>query len=186
MIARLALAFFLLATAAVEAQQPPPTVPPVVTRDAFGEELVLPPRTVIFRKGSANWDEGWEKVRAAFQAVRTAAERAGVKVNGQPLLIYRATDDDGFEFEAALPIEAAPAQAPGGEISVGPAPTGRALKFVHRGAFDGMETTYESIANYIEGKGLTAEELFIEEFVTDPLTSKQDALVINVYVPLKK
>ncbi len=106
--------------------------------------------------------------------------------NGQPLLIYRATDDDGFEFEAALPIEAAPAQAPGGEISVGPAPTGRALKFVHRGAFDGMETTYESIANYIEGKGLTAEELFIEEFVTDPLTSKQDALVINVYVPLKK
>ena len=182
MIARLALAFFLLASAAVEAQQPPP----VVTRDAFGEELVLPARTVIFRKGSANWDEGWEKVRAAFQAVRTAAEKAGVKVNGEPLLIYRATDDDGFEFEAALPIEAPPAAAPGGDISVGPAPTGRAVKFVHRGAFDGMEMTYESIANYIESKGLTAEELFIEEFVTDPLTTKQDALVINVYVPLKK
>jgi effector-binding domain-containing protein len=185
MIARLALAFLLLATAA-QAQQAPPAVPPVVTRDAFGEEFVLPPRTVIFRKGSANWDEGWEKVRAAFQAVRTAAEKAGVKINGQPLLIYRATDDDGFEFEAALPIEAAPVPPPGGEIAVGPAPTGRALKFVHRGAFDGMETTYESIANYIEGKGLTAEELFIEEFVTDPSTAKQDALVINVYVPLKK
>ena len=189
MIARLALAFFLLATAA-EAQQPPPsvpqTVPPVVTRDAFGEEFVLPLRTVIFRKGSANWDEGWEKVREAFQAVSAAAGRVGAKVNGHALLIYRATDDDGFEFEAALPIEAAPVPPPGGEISVGPAPTGRALKFVHRGAFDGMETTYESIANYIEGKGLTAEDLFIEEFVTDPLTTKQDELVINVYVPLKK
>ncbi len=185
MIARFALAFLLLATAA-QAQQPPSAVPPVVTRDAFGEELELPARTVIFRKGSANWDESWEKVRAAFQAVRAAAEKAGVKINGQPLLIYRATDDDGFEFEAALPIEAAPAQAPGGEIAVGPAPTGRALKFVHRGAFDGMETTYELIANYIEGKGLVAEELFIEEFVTDPLTAKQEALVINVYVPLKK
>ncbi len=187
MILRLALACGLVALAtAASAQQPAPPAgpPPVVTRDAFGEETTLPARTVIFKKGSAKWESAWETVVAAFTAVRASADRLGLKVNGSAFLIYRSTDDEGFEFEAAFPIEAAPASPPGGDIQIGPAPAGKALKFVHRGAFDGMETMYESIANLLDAKGLPAEDLFIEEFVTDPLSTKPDALVINVYVPL--
>jgi effector-binding domain-containing protein len=186
MIARLVLALVLIAAAtAAPAQQPPAGPPPVVTRDAFGEEIMLPARTMIFKKGTAKWDQAWPTVVEAFKAVRAAVDKVGAKVNGPAFLIYQATDDDGFEFEAGFPVEAAPATAPGGDIQVGPAPAGPALKFVHRGAFDGMETLYESIANLLDAKGLPSEESFIEEFVTDPLTAKPDALVINVYVPVK-
>lgn len=187
MIFRLLLASILIAwSTAVSAQQPAPAAPSVVTRDAFGEETTLPARVAIFKKGTGKWDSAWETVVAAFKTVRAAADRVGAKVNGPAFLIYQATDDEGFEFEAALPIEAAPATAPGGDILVGPAPTGKALKFVHRGAFDAMETFYESIANLLESKGLPSDDPFIEEFVTDPLTAKPGELVINVYVPVKK
>ena len=34
-------------------------------------------------------------------------------------------------------------------------------------------------------KKLEAKDTFIEEYITDPLKTAEDKLVINVYVPLK-
>jgi effector-binding domain-containing protein len=190
MIARIALASLMFVVPGLAFGQqpkgPPAGPPPVVTRDAIGEEITLPARPVLFRRGTAEWEEAWDKVRDAFRAVRAEAERLKLKVTGAPLLIYRATDDDGFDFEAALPIEAPPAGSPGAEFTVGPAPEGPALKFVHRGAFASLENTYEMIGSFIEAKGLETEELAVEEYISDPLTAKPDAVEVNVYVPLKR
>jgi effector-binding domain-containing protein len=101
------------------------------------------------------------------------------------MTIYTETDDAGFSFNAAVPIAAAPANPPKGDIAVGPAPTGNALKFVHRGSYDAMDSTYEAITNYLDDKHLEARDLFIEEYVTDPVKTNAENLVVNVFVPLK-
>ncbi len=101
------------------------------------------------------------------------------------MTIYTQTDDKGFSFKAAMPIAAAPANPPKGDIAVGPAPTGKALKFVHRGSYDAMDSTYEAITNYLDDKHLEATDLFIEEYVTDPVKTDPDSLVVNVFVPVK-
>jgi hypothetical protein len=36
-----------------------------------------------------------------------------------------------------------------------------------------------------DDKKLEAKDTFIEEYITDPLKTAEDRLVINVYVPLK-
>jgi effector-binding domain-containing protein len=59
------------------------------------------------------------------------------------------------------------------------------LKFVHRGSYDSMDTTYEAITNFLDTKQLEALETFIEEYETDPLTTAEDQLIINVLVPIK-
>jgi effector-binding domain-containing protein len=64
-------------------------------------------------------------------------------------------------------------------------PAGKALKFVHRGSYDAMDSTYEAITNYLDEKQLEAKDLFIEQYMKDPLTTPEDDLVIEVYVPLK-
>ena len=46
-------------------------------------------------------------------------------------------------------------------------------------------TTYEAITNYLDDKQLEAKDLFIEEYVTDPVTTPEDKLVVNIYVPIK-
>ena len=84
-----------------------------------------------------------------------------------------------------MPVAAEPANPPKGDISVGKSPAGRMLKFVHRGSYDSMDTTYEAITNYLDSKQLEAEDLFVEEYVTDPLKTPEDQLVINVFVPVK-
>ena len=101
------------------------------------------------------------------------------------MTIFTATDDTGFEYEAAIPIAEAPKNPPHGDIAMGQSPAGQALKFVHRGSYDDLDNTYEAITNYLDDKRLEAKDMFIEEYVTDPVTADQGKLVVNVYVLIK-
>ncbi len=178
-----ALLVFACASAVAQTPAAPPTV---VTRDAFGEEVTFPSRIVLFRAGEAGWDEGWATLVEAFRDLRAAADKLGLKAIGAGLVIYRGTSDDGFKFEVALPVEGAPSAPPADGFALAPGPSGKALKFVHRGSFDTLDSSYELILNYIDTQKLNAADLAIEEYTTDPVTTKPEDIVINIYMPLKE
>ena len=169
--------------------QPAPAMPaspsPLQPGDAFGEPVALAPRTIIYLKGHTNWDAAFDTLLDTFKSLNEYLDKQGIKPYGPSMTIYTQTDDTGFQFKAAVPIAAVPADPPKGDIAVGEAPSGQALKFVHRGSYDAMDSTYEAITNYLEDKGLDAKDLFIEEYATDPVKSDPDKLVINVFVPVK-
>jgi effector-binding domain-containing protein len=100
------------------------------------------------------------------------------------MIVYTSTDDTGFTYLAEIPVDQDPKNLTKG-MSIGKSPEGNALKFVHRGSYDNMDNTYEAITNHLDDKKLEAKDTFIEEYITDPLTTAEDKLVINVYVPLK-
>jgi effector-binding domain-containing protein len=81
-------------------------------------------------------------------------------------------------------VAEAPASLTEGNIAVGETPAGRALKFVHRGTYDEVDSTYEAITNYLDDKDIEAKDAFIEEYVSD-LASGPDNMVINILVPVK-
>lgn len=171
-----------------QAEPPPPPAPqaqPAQPADPFGEEIQLAAKKIIFFKGTANWDSAYETLVDSFKTVAGFMEKEGIKAAGPPMTIYITTDDTGFEYRAAVPIVEAPASPPRGDIEVGESPSGKMLKFVHRGSYDAMDNTYEAITNFLDSKQMEARETFIEEYVTDPLTTAEDQLVINVLVPVK-
>ena len=90
----------------------------------------------------------------------------------------------GTRLLAEIPVDQAPKDLDK-NMSIGKSPEGKALKFVHRGSYDNMDNTYEAITNHLDDKKLEAKDTFIEEYITDPLKTAEDKLVINVYVPLK-
>jgi effector-binding domain-containing protein len=165
---------------------PGEAAPPAASGDAFGEEVTLTAKPIIYMKGSANWDTAFETLVDSFKSIYTYLEKQGIKPDGAPMTIYTSTDDTGFQFQAAVPVAAEPANPPQGDIAVGKSPGGKVLKFVHRGSYDSMDSTYEAITNFLDTKSLEAEDLFFEEYVTDPLKTPEDKLVINVFVPVKK
>lgn len=186
LIAMLALAAAPPAWAQRNAPPPPSAPSPAQTPgDPFGEELTLTPLTIIFMKGNSTWDTALDTLVDAFKSVYAYLDKQGLKRTGPSMTIYTQADDTGFQFQAAVPIAEAPADAPKGDISVGTSPGGRALKFVHRGSYDSMDTTYEAITNYLDEKRLEAQDLFIEEYATDPVTTPEDKFVVTVYVPIK-
>ena len=163
----------------------PPSPSPLQPGDAFGEPVTLPERTIVYLKGHSNWDTAFDTLVDAFKSLHEYLDKQDVKTTGPAITIYTQTDDTGFSFQAALPVAQAPKDAPKGDIAVGQTPSGRALKFVHRGSYDAMDSTYEAITNYLDDKQLEAKDLFIEEYRTDPVTTPEDKLVIDVYVPIR-
>ena len=153
--------------------------------DPHGEEVTLSAKTIVYFKGNGSWDSAFETITDGFKAVTDVLGKAGIKPAGSLMTIYTSTDDNGFQFQAAIPVSEAPKDLAKGNIAVGTSPTGRAYKFVHRGSYDSMDTTYEAITNFLDEKGIDAKEAFIEEYVTDPLTTAEDKLVVEIYVPIK-
>ncbi|MEW6641352.1 MAG: GyrI-like domain-containing protein [Pseudomonadota bacterium] len=174
------------ATPPAAAQTPPapPAEQKVQTADPFGEEATLTPKTVVTLKGKANWDSAFDTLIESLKTLTTALDKQGIKQTGSALIVYTSTDDTGFTFLAELPVDQEPKGLPK-DITVGKSPDGKVLKFVHRGSYDNMDNTYEAITNHLDEKRLEAKDTFIEEYVTDPLKTAEDKLVINVFVPLK-
>jgi effector-binding domain-containing protein len=176
------------ASASPSPAAPPPaaaaTPAPVQTADPFGLETTLEAKKVVMVKGTANWDSAFDTLVDAFKALNTLLDKQGIKHAGNSMIVYTSTDDTGFTFLAEIPVEQDPKNL-SKDMSIGKSPEGKALKFVHRGSYDNMDNTYEAITNHLDDKKLEAKDTFIEEYLTDPLKTAEDKLVINVFVPLK-
>jgi effector-binding domain-containing protein len=166
------------------APAPPPPAASVQTADPFGEEFTLAPKKVLVIKGTANWDAAFDTLIESFKTLTTLLDKQGIKASGNSMIVYTSTDDTGFTFMAEIPVDQEPKNLTK-NMSMGTSPDGKALKFVHRGSYDNMDNTYEAITNHLDDKKLEAKDTFIEEYITDPLKTAEDKLVINVYVPLR-
>jgi effector-binding domain-containing protein len=161
-----------------------PPAAPVQTADPFGEQITLEPKTVVIVRGNANWDSAFDTLMDSFKSLSALLDNQGIKPSGNPMIVYTSTDDTGFTYLAEIPVDQDPKNLTKA-MSMGKSPDGKALKFVHRGSYDNMDNTYEAITNHLDDKKLEAKDTFIEEYITDPLKTAEDKLVINVYVPLK-
>lgn len=183
-----ALAQKMAPTPPASADKPAPAAPgppAAQTTDPFGEETTLTAKPIVYVKGTGNWDNAFETIANSFKTVKAYVDKEGLKVDGQPMTLFTATDDTGFQYEAAIPVVAPPKNPPHGDIAVGTSPEGRALKFVHRGSYDGLDNTYEAITNYLDEQRLEAKDMFIEQYLTDPQIGNEEHLVVNVYVIVK-
>lgn len=145
------------ARAALATLAPAPASPEAV------DTVLLVPRPSLVLPGKGLWDEGPDVLRRAFEELVEAALDHGVTVTGRPLAVFRETDDRGYLFDAMLPV-AAGSRLDHPIVTIGESPGGYALRFVHSGAFDEIDLTYDAIASHLEAEGLEPQDLFIEEF----------------------
>jgi effector-binding domain-containing protein len=153
--------------------------------DPFWQAITLAEQTIIYASGTGEWETAYETLKAAFRVAEAFLARSGLDRSGPAMTIYTAMDDTSFNFRASIPVTELPKSLPQEKIGTGRSPGGKALKFVHRGSFQDMTSTYDAISHYVEERQLAAKELLIEEYVTDLLTTPADQLVVNIFVPLE-
>ena len=153
--------------------------------DAFGEEVTLSEKTIIYFSGSGKWENAFETIVDGFKTLDAYLKKQGITPTGPQMTIYTSTNDTTFQFQAAVPVAEPPKDAPTGDIAVGKSLAGKAYKFIHRGSYDDMDTTYDAITNFLDEKRIDADQLFIEQYLTDPTKTPDDKLVVEVYVPVK-
>jgi effector-binding domain-containing protein len=164
-----------------------PTLVPPPSDPATVDEVVLPGKPVALMQGSSTWDDGFKNLVDAFQTIGRELDKAGIKPAGRPLTIFVETDDLSFRYQAMIPIDQAPddkvSLTP--EVRFGTTPSGKALRFIHKAPYDDIDNTYEAITAYLDAKGITVQDSFIEEYITDLTDSADPNLAINVYVQPK-
>ena len=162
--------------------KPPPGVPD----DSSAVTLELTPRPVAYASASAEWANGFKSVMGEIAKVDAAVKKAGLTQAGHPFALFLATDDKSFQFEAMVPLAGKPeAKDLSDGVKIGESPAGKAIKFLHRGAYDDIDSTYDLITAFLDEKGLESQNRFIEEYLTDTAEPDDANLEADIYVFLK-
>lgn len=181
----LALTAPALAQSPATPAAPPPADAGRSTGDAStAQQVDLAARPAAVISGSSEWEEGFNKLSKSFNDLRAAMDKAGLRPGGKPIAVFVDTDDQGFKYQAMIPLEGpAPAGvALAAPATIGQTPSGRTYKFEHRSAYDDIDSTYEAITAYLDEKGIEARPMFIEEYVNEAKTADDTALQIDIYV----
>src|SRR5665213_4073026 len=61
---------------------------PLQPGDAFGENVTLPERTIVYLKGTSKWDGAFDTLIDAFKSLNEYLDKAGIKPTGSAMTIY--------------------------------------------------------------------------------------------------
>lgn len=172
------------------AANPPATPPQASTApddSSTVQSIEIKARPALVVADKSSWEDGYKSITAALAKVRDAAAKNGLTATGHPVTAFVDTDDNGFKFEAMLPVDKTPDGKTdlGNGVRVGATPAGKALKFQHRGAYEDIDTTYEAITAYLDEKGLEAQNVFVEEYLKELKSPDDTGAEVDIYVLIK-
>lgn len=151
------------------------------------DEVTLPAKPAAILSGKTKWEEAIVNLRQAFARIEADLAKAGIAPAGRPLAVFTRTDDDGFEYEAMIPVAASPSPAPAEAdgLRFGTTPSGKALRFPHKGSYESIDSTYETLTAYLDAKDIVVQDRFVEEYATDLKDGTDDNLDVNIFALVK-
>ena len=151
------------------------------------DEVSLPAKPALVLAGHSKWEEAVPSLKASFARIEAELARLGIAPTGRPIAVFTRTEDDGFQYEAMVPVARMPDPKPPETegFRFAATPSGKALRFPHKGSYDAIDGTYETLTAYLDVKDVVVQDRFIEEYVTDLSDKADDKLDVNIYALLK-
>jgi effector-binding domain-containing protein len=153
------------------------------------ERVEVQPVTVAFIPATSARDEQAfaAAIGGAYGQVGLFMTKNGIKQASAPITICNKLDESGYQFDAAIPVDRAPDKEVAADFPVQVKQTygGKALKVVHKGAYHGLEATYNQLLAWTAAHGYESAGSPWDEYVSDPGNTTEADLVTNIYMPVK-
>ena len=151
------------------------------------DTVMLPAKPVAILKGRTTWDNAFAQITASIEQIDREITKHGLQIAGRPLTYFITTDDNGFTFEVMRPIDKMPVDKTvlSELVRLGTTPEGKAMRFVHKGPYEEVDSTYEALTAYLDAKGVAVQDSFLEEYVSDLIKGDNPELEINIFVQPK-
>ena len=147
------------------------------------------PVTVAYVEAQSSKDtkEIGDAIGAGYTKVVAFMKIHGLKQAGPPITINTRWDDAGYGFEAAIPVDKAPAREVPSDSPVKLKQThgGKALKIVVKGPYGGLPPSYAKLEAFMAARGYEPAGPSWDEYVSDPGTTPEADLTTNIYQPVK-
>ena len=136
-----------------------------------GEKVRLEARPALVISGKTTSEKMLDTLKARLTQFETMT-----KDKAEMMSVFLASDEGEFTLKTYYPVT-----MPLKDMT----PSGERLKFIHKGAYDLIDQTYEEIADYLDAKGLTAEDEVEESYPKDLRTTPENELVVIITIKLK-
>jgi effector-binding domain-containing protein len=153
------------------------------------EVVEVEPSVIVFAATSSSWD-----VAAIGQALVTAYGQIGgfiadnkLEVSGQPLAITTARSEDGWQFDAGIPIAERPAIEidPDSPVQIGQSPAGKTVRGVSIGSYSQLSANWDKVRAWVAAHGYEEAGPLWEQYVSDPGDTPEEELITNLYFPVR-
>ncbi len=146
------------------------------------EVVTVEPFDILYVSGKSSQeatDVGQALADAFTQIGRFMAEN-NILQDSQPMAITRSWDENGYQFDAAVPVNGLPDEV-SGNVQIGLSPSGRAVRFTHIGPYDQMLPAYEKLASYMAANGLDEGPVSWEHYISDPGNTPEAEIITHIY-----
>lgn len=125
------------------------------------------------------------KMGEGFGAIMNWLGADAQNMTAPPMAEYFEWDEENRICAFRTMIKADTDKAPSAPVMEGTFAGGRYLKGIHRGAYEGMDVTYEAAFKYIEDMGWEMVGGPLEVYVTDPgMEADTSAWITEIYWPI--
>lgn len=154
-------------------------------------EVDVAPATAVTIEGQCHVSDIAATMGPIFNRLAAFLAATGTPTAGPPRAVYTGMDQGQTTFIVAFPIAKGAREERGDtDIRIRELPSGPAWRFVHRGPYQGLAATYDTITSWLQARGLIADEggwiefmPMWEEYVSDPATTPPEALLTYIYLP---
>ena len=121
-----------------------------------------------------------------YQTILTTIAEQGVQMVGQPLTITREMSDQGWVYDAAIPVNATSVDLDiNSTVKLGQTYSGKVAKYIQKGPYSLAPQSYTILNAYIEDQGLEANGDPWEIYISDPTTVPPEEVITHLYQPVK-
>jgi len=158
------------------------SLPDVDFSDLEVEVMEVVPVDILFVQSGSSQDPGniADALAGAYQEIMAFMQANEIEMSAPAMTITRAWDENGYDFDAAIPVTMKDVQL-SGNVQAGESPSGRVVRVVHRGPYDRMMPSYEKLSAYMAAHGLREGSVSWEQYVSDPATTAPEDLVTHIY-----
>ena len=142
---------------------------------------------ILFVRGQSSQEASdvAQALADAFQEIDAFMTERSIDMAGQPMAITRGWDENGYQFDAAIPVKELP-QTGDDNVRIGYSPSGRAVRYTHIGPYDRMLEAYEQLASFMAANGLEEGPVSWEHYISDPGATPAEEIITHIYFLIKE
>jgi effector-binding domain-containing protein len=151
-----------------------------------GEEVARAPGKIYFVSASSGTDPESAKavLTEAYGKIGRFIQTNGIAMQGALMTITTSYDQSGWKFDAAVPVDRNDV-APSDDVKAGTTYAGKAVQFMHVGAYAKIGDTTQKAYAWLAVQGYKPKDRLIEEYISDPGNTPVEQLQTRLVIPVE-